>query len=66
LKNHNELHFLVGVKMLNVIDYRLWSIKHIHVLFWDLDVIMTKDFYQTPPMQDAWIIKKSSKSKLMY
>jgi hypothetical protein len=25
---------------------------------------MTKDFYQSPPMQDAWIFKKSSKGNI--
>jgi hypothetical protein len=49
--------------MLNVIDNRLRSIKHIqNEFFGDVDVIMTSDFYQTPP----WKIVGSSKiSKIM-
>jgi hypothetical protein len=37
---------LVGVRMFNVIDYRLKSIKHIqNKLFGGVDVIMSGDFY---------------------
>ncbi len=48
----NEISF-VGVKMLNVIDNKLRSIKHIqNNFFGGVDIIMTIDFYQTPPVKD--------------
>jgi hypothetical protein len=49
---------LVGAKMFNHINNRLRSIKHIqNKFFGDVDVIMTSDFYQTPPMKDSWIFQ---------
>jgi hypothetical protein len=43
---------LVGARMINVINNRLKSIKHIqNKLFCGLDFIMTSDFYQAPPMK---------------
>jgi hypothetical protein len=45
---------LVGVRMFNVMDNRLRYIKHIqNKFFGGVDVIMTSDFYQTPPMKDS-------------
>jgi hypothetical protein len=39
-----------------VIDNKLKSIKKIqNNFFGGVDVIMTCDFYQTPPMKDSWI-----------
>ncbi len=52
----NEISF-VGTRMLNVIDNRLRSIKHIQNRFFGgVDVIMTYDFYQTPLVKDSWIV----------
>jgi hypothetical protein len=49
---------LVGAKMFNIIDNKLRSIKHIqNKFFGGVDVIMTGDFYQAPPMKDNWIFK---------
>jgi len=49
---------LVGAKMFNIIDNKLRSIKHIqNKFFGGVDVIMTSDFYQTPPMKDNWIFQ---------
>ncbi len=40
---------LVGVKMFNIINNRLRSIKHIQNEFFDgVDVIMIGDFHQAP------------------
>jgi hypothetical protein len=53
----NEISF-VGVRMFNVIDNRLRSIKHIqNNFFGGVDVIMRSDFYQAPPMKDSWIFQ---------
>jgi hypothetical protein len=53
----DEISF-VGVRMLNVINNRLGSIKHIQNNFLNgVDVSMTSDFYQTPPMKDGWIFQ---------
>jgi len=53
----NEIS-LVGVKMFNVIDNRLRSIKHIQKNFFGgVDVIITSDFYQTPPTKDSLIFQ---------
>jgi hypothetical protein len=44
--------------MFNVINNRLRSIKHIqNKVFGGVDVIMTSDFYQIPPMKDSWIFQ---------
>ncbi len=44
----NETSF-VGGRMLNVVDKRLRSIKHIqNNFFGGVDVYMRSDFYQTP------------------
>jgi hypothetical protein len=45
---------LVGVKMFNVINNRLKSIKHIqNNFFGGVDVIMIGDFYQAPLVKDS-------------
>jgi hypothetical protein len=45
----NEIS-LFGARIFNVIENRLRFIKHIWNKFFDgVDVIMTRDFYQTPP-----------------
>ena len=47
---------LVGARMLNAIDQRLRSIKHVqNNFFGGLDVIVTSDFYQAPLVRDKWI-----------
>jgi predicted secreted protein len=52
----DEISF-IGVKIFNVIDNRLRSIKHIQKKFFvGIDGIMTCDFYQTPPVKDNWMI----------
>ena len=44
---------LVGARMLNAIDQKLRSIKHVqNKFFGGLDVIVTGDFYQAPPIRD--------------
>jgi hypothetical protein len=49
---------LVGVKMFNVIENKLMSIKHIqNKFFGDVNVIIKKKFYQTPLMKDSWIFQ---------
>jgi hypothetical protein len=49
----NEIS-LVGVRMFNVIDNKLRSIKHIqNNFFCDVDVITTSDFYQAPHVKDS-------------
>jgi len=49
---------LVGARMFNVIDNRLKSIKHIqNKIFGGVDVIMTSDCYQAPPVKDSWIFQ---------
>jgi hypothetical protein len=43
--------FLVGNRMLSFINRRLYVIKEVHNTFMGgLDVIMTGDFYQAPPL----------------
>ena len=50
---------LVGARMLNAIDQRLRSIKHIqNNFFGSVDVIVTGDFYQAPLVRDKWIFQK--------
>jgi hypothetical protein len=49
----DQISFVV-VKMFNVIDNRLWSIKHIQKnKIGCVDVIMTSDFYQAPNVKDS-------------
>jgi len=44
---------IVGARIFNVIDNRLRSIKHIQNNFFSgIDVIMTSDFFQAPPIKD--------------
>jgi archaellum biogenesis ATPase FlaH len=51
----NEI-LIVGVRMFNVINNRLRSIKHIqNNFFGGVDVIMISDFFQAPLMKDSWI-----------
>jgi len=53
----NEISF-VGVKMFNVINNRLRSIKHIqNNFFGGVDVIITSDFYQGPLMKNSLIFQ---------
>jgi len=53
----DEISF-VGVRMLNVINNRLGSIKHIQKKFFNgVDVIMISDFYQTSLVKDSWIFQ---------
>jgi hypothetical protein len=58
----NEISF-VGVNMLNVINNKLRSIKHIqNKFFGGVDVIMTSGFYQTTSMKDSWIFQNIKKN----
>jgi hypothetical protein len=51
-----QISFNVGVKMCNVINNILRSIKHIQKQFFGgVDVIMIGDFYQAPLLKDSWI-----------
>jgi len=52
---------LVGVKMINAIDKRFWSIKHTQKkLFGVLDVIVCGVFvYQASLLKDKWIFERS-------
>ncbi len=44
--------------MFNIINNKLRSIKHIqNKFFGDVDVIMTSDFYQAPPIKNNWIFQ---------
>jgi hypothetical protein len=44
--------------MFNVINNRLWPIKHIQNKFFDgVDVIMTINFYQAHLVKDSWIFQ---------
>jgi hypothetical protein len=53
----DEISFVVA-RMFNVIDNRLRFIKHIqNKFFGGVNVIMTGDFYQTPPMKDNCIFQ---------
>jgi hypothetical protein len=53
----DEISF-VGVRMFNVIDNVLKSIKHIQNNFFvGVDVIMTCDFFQTPIMKDNCVFQ---------
>jgi ATP-dependent DNA helicase PIF1 len=50
---------LVGARMLNAIDQRLRSIKHVqNKVFGGVDVIVTGDFYQAPLVRDKWVFQK--------
>ncbi len=47
--------------MLSFIDCKLLIINQVHKEFMSgLDVIMTSDFYQVPPIQDSWISKSKN------
>jgi hypothetical protein len=49
---------LIGNRMLNFIDCRSHVIKQVHNQFMGgLDVIMTNDFYQAPPIWNSCIFK---------
>jgi len=49
---------LVGGRMLDVVDKRLRSIKHIqNNFFGGVDVYMRSDFYQSPFVKDSWIFQ---------
>ncbi len=49
---------LVSARMINVMNNRLRSIKHIQKSFFGgVDVIMIGDFYQTPLMKNSWIFQ---------
>jgi hypothetical protein len=53
----DEISF-VGVRMFNVINNRLRSIKYIQNVFsGGVDVIMIGDFYQTTLAKDSWIFQ---------
>jgi hypothetical protein len=48
---------LVGARILNAINQRLYSIKHVQNNFsGDLNVIVTGDFYQAPLERDKWVL----------
>lgn len=50
---------LVGARMLHAIDQRLRSIMHVqNKVFGGLDVIVTGDFYQAPPVRDKWVFQQ--------
>ena len=50
---------LVGARMLNAIDQRLYSIKHVrNKNFGGLDVIVIGDFYQAPLIRDKWVFQR--------
>ena len=50
---------LVGARMLDAIDQRLRSIKHVqNKYFGGVDVIVCGDFYQAPPIRDKWVFQK--------
>jgi len=52
----DEISIAPSVRMFNVINHRLRAIKHIQNEFLDgLDVIMSSDFYQAPPIKDYWV-----------
>ena len=45
--------------MLDAIDQRLRSIKHVqNKYFGGVDVIVCGDFYQAPPVRDIWVFRK--------
>jgi hypothetical protein len=48
--------------MLTFIDRRLRVIKQVHNQFMGgLDIILTRDLYQVPLVQDSWIFKSKTK-----
>jgi hypothetical protein len=50
---------LVGARILNAINQRLYSIKHVQNNFsGDLNVIVTGDFYQAPLERDKWVFQR--------
>jgi hypothetical protein len=49
---------IVGVRMFNVINHKLKSIKHIqNNFFGGAHVIMIGDFYQAPLVINSWIFQ---------
>jgi hypothetical protein len=58
----DEIPF-VGTKMFNVINHQLKAIKHIQNNFLGgLNVIMSCDFYQTPPITNHWFFNSFNDS----
>ena len=50
---------LVGARMLDAIDQRLRSIKHVqNKYFRGVDVIVCGNFYQAPPVRNKWVFQK--------
>jgi hypothetical protein len=48
---------LLGSKIFSFIELHLRSIKHAHnLVFGNVDVIITSDLYQTPLVQDKWVL----------
>ena len=49
----------VKARMLEAVDQRLRSVKHLqNKYFGGVDVIVCGDFYQAPPIQDKWAFQK--------
>jgi len=52
-----EISF-VGARMFNVINNMLRSIKHNqNKIFGGVDIIITCDFFQAPPVKNNWIFQ---------
>jgi hypothetical protein len=50
---------LIGSRIFSFIDLHLRSIKHAHnLVFGNMDVIITSDLYQAPPVQDKWVFQR--------
>jgi len=51
--------FLIGSRIISFIDLRLRSIKHTHNHFFgNMNVIITSDLYQAPPVQNNWVFQR--------
>jgi hypothetical protein len=51
---------LIGSKIFSFINLHLRSIKHAHnLVFGNMDVIITSDLYQAPPVQDKWVFQRT-------